>query len=296
MERKMVSILDPWSLKPEIEINDPLNSKFSVHFEEGLNETDLLEKIGKIANAQVVLWYIGAYGLKEEGVKFYKSKINQIINGPNQASCWLLDFSAWGAFSNPRVKLTSTHSCAEKINQFNMEKLKCISASTLFQEMEKINEIEKVNFFKEYVVSRKDLLDISQDFKESHIKIGEIFCKNCPIFENIYEKDTAKCYSVVQYVEGLMIIDHIIKNGIEKKEDINIVFALPNDEAKYYKDEKNNFIQDAEIVIKNTFGERIKDRNINIFFLNFRYGNKLEDRPYNSGKKTLKNLTMNDVL
>jgi len=51
----------------------------SVSYKENLSELDLLESIEKIKDPQVVFWYIGAHGLKKEGVAFYKNKVGHIL-------------------------------------------------------------------------------------------------------------------------------------------------------------------------------------------------------------------------
>lgn len=268
----------------------------TISYKENLSEVELLSRIREIPNAQIIFWYIGAYGLKEDGVNFYKDKIGEILNYSNDASCWLLDFTAWGAFQNPKAKISSTHRCVDQINQFNLAKLKCISAATLFNEMQNIREEGLLTYFRNHVVSRASVGEASQQFKESGIKIGQIFDQNCPIFEQIYDTDCSKSYSIVQYVEGCFIINEIIKNIFDKQDTINLVFALPNDEAKYYQDSENNFIKDLEVFLKYNFGDRLNHKSIHVHFLNFRYGNEIYHRPYNSGKKVLKNITKDMVL
>lgn len=264
---------------------------FNIYYVENLNTCEALQKIETIPNAQVLLWYIGCHGLKEEGVKFYKDKINTIINGKNNASCWLVDFTAWGSFTNLHTQITSMSKCAAQINKLNIAKIKCLSASKLFEEMKNIKHPELIEYFKTKVVIRKSLFNASENFKETMIKIGTIFNNNCCIFEQIYENDANKSYSLIQYIEGCFLINEIVRNNLNTQNEINIVFFLPNDEAKYYYDKENNFIKDVEMLIKTNWSEQLNNRIINIFFINFKYGDELYHRPYNSGKKIVKNIT-----
>lgn len=289
LEKKMAVILP--DLPALIPSQPKSSSNFSIIFEENLSEVELLNKITAIPQAHIVIWYIGSHGFKEEGIKFYKDKLQYLLNSSNTASCLLTDLTAWGAFHNPKNKITTFSRFVEQINAFNISKLKCISTSTIFQQMQNVKAPPSVQYFKNHIVNRKSFVEQSDHFKEVGAKIGKIFEENCPIFEGIYEQDAAKCYSVVQYVEGCMIVDQIVQMNIGSQSAVNIVFALPNDESKYYYDQDHHFIRDLEAILKLKFENELKTKNVNIHFLCFKYGDAPHCRPYNAGKKVVKNIT-----
>lgn len=267
----------------------------TVQFQEGLTHQELIERINHVANSHIFLWYIGSHGLKEAGVQFYKEKIKAILISPQTLSCNLVDFSSWGAFTNPRAKITAQHCCVEKINRFQIEKLKCIPASKIFQEIINTKQESINNYFKKRLVEMEWLFENSHSFKESTIKIRDIFNQNCPIFEGIYDLDANRCYSAVQYIEGCFLISEIVKNNLDQQHPINVVFALPNDEAKYYRGDSSSFEKDISFLLNEQFGERLDGREVTINFFNFEYGTETFHRPYNSGKKVLKNIKPSDL-
>lgn len=68
-----------------------------VSFQVDLPREQLHNIIQKHQNTKVVFWYIGAYGLKQEGVSYYKEDIGKIQDYPNNAEVILYDLTAWAA-------------------------------------------------------------------------------------------------------------------------------------------------------------------------------------------------------
>jgi len=270
--------------------------KFNVSYLENLTDHELLHAIASIANPQVLLWYIGSHGLKADGVNFYKEKISSILTASNNASCFLLDLTAWAAFYNNDAKIGTSSRCADQINSFNISKLKCIKASEIFSQICTLKNPEIIHHFRDCVTARTFVRQKSSEARETGIKVGKIFDSNCQILERLFEQDAGKCYSVVQYVEGCFLARQIIESQLEGSGDINIVFSLPNDESKYYKDENNSFKTDVEILVKNTLNNFDSKRNVNIYFFTFNYGDALYKRPYNEGKKVLKTIKENMIM
>jgi hypothetical protein len=66
---------------------------------------------------------------------------------------------------------------------------------------------------------------------------------------------------------------------------------LPNDEYKYYQDEKNSFAEDVKIILQNECGELLKGKRVNIMFYSYFFGDGMKNRPYNAGPRieTLQN-------
>ncbi len=101
----------------------------------------------------------------------------------------------------------------------------------------------------------------------------------------------------MQYLEGLFLIDLLVKKQLGKQEEINIVFALPNDEAKYYQDEAESFRKDVEEFLRHQNGDIFSSGKIkiNIHFLNFPYGDESSHRPYNARTKNFKRIIKSDI-
>ncbi|CAM0116897.1 hypothetical protein [Rhabdochlamydiaceae symbiont of Dictyostelium giganteum] len=260
--------------------------KVEVEFIEDLPIEHIVCKIIQMPNPHVIIWYIGCYGLKTAGVQFYKDFLfSPVLSKHTEATFWLVDLTAWSALKKIQSSIQSFNSACDIIESIPSHQIKCIKSSQIFMQMQKITENNLIVYFKR-ALSRHFISESSQHFQYSNIRLGNIFSDNCSILSNWYNHDTNKAYSIIQYLEGHLIIDYIISRISKGKEDpIQIVFTLPNDELKYYRDTQNSFQNDLKYFISSLYKEEI---SINIKFLSFNYGFKKEDRPYNAPGGILK--------
>lgn len=254
----------------------------SVEFSDVLAVEEVVEEICRLDRPQIVVWYIGAYGLRKAGVDFYREKLIQpVLEKKADATFWLVDLTAWGAFRDRRCSIYKESSCCVVIDHFSDPQVRCIRSARLFKKMQKLEALE---YFKK--VLRRDFIHkLSQGFPERGICVREIFRNDCPVMEDWYDQDAGTAYSVFQYLEGCLVVNEILE---QTKGEAQIVFALPNDELKYYQDEAGSFQKDVAFLCG----------DVRIKFLAFQYGTEKKQRPYNTPGKVLKraNLTYGDVV
>ncbi len=269
-----------------------------VEFMDGLSIQQVTEEINKLSAPQVIVWYIGCYGLRKTGVQFYKEfLISPILKGNTRATFWLVDLTGWNAFKNVSGSIYKTNSCADTIENFSDPRIKCIRSAKIFKKMQGLDK-ELTDYFQKAVL--KDFIrDPSKNFPDRNIRVGEIFSNNCPAMSNWFDSDVSKSYSAFQYLEGCLLIEEVfIEIANKATNNIEIVFPLPNDELKYYWDANRSFEKDVSFLIC----KRCKELNINTFniqikFLAFKYGSQEHHRPYNAPGCILKknDLSLEDV-
>lgn len=285
-------------IKPEHICQSDVENRFNfnpchvvVEFTEGLSVEEVATNINQLTNPQVILWYIGCNGLREAGVQFYKNfLIEPVLEQNEEAVFWLFDLTAWSAFRNPHCSVNKFNSCCEALENLLIEQIKCIKSVDIFKKFEGIADKELVAYFRK-ALQRKFIQKASQDFPKKNILIQDILSDKCPIAGDWYAYDAAKAYSIFQYFEGCLLVDEIFLHLASNREvkDIQIVFALPNDELKYYQDKQNSFKKDVTFLIsKRCMPLNIKDVQLQIKFLSFKYGSQLNCRPYNALGKVLK--------
>jgi hypothetical protein len=267
----------------------------TIEYKEHLPLPQITAEIAQMASPHVLLWYIGIYGLKKEGVRFYRdSIIDPIVKKHENAQFWLVDLTAWGALRNPQISINTTSSLVDKIEEFGIQNVKCIKSSETFEKMQAIKDQVVIQHFQK-ALQRDFVHKSSQEFPESQIKVKDLFTQECPIVSPCHEMDASKCYSALQYLEGCLLIDQVVQECL-KEEKIEIVFALPNDELKYYRDDTNAFQKDVEFFLNHKYGSKLRD--VKVTFYSFEYGDDVNHRPYNApGKVFNKNeLSCDDIL
>lgn len=147
---------------------------------------------------------------------------------------------------------------------------------------------EKIICYIKKIFNRTELYEVSKDYKNSNTTIKDIF-GNIQIFDDIKDKDSAKCYSVFQYIEMLFLISNFVLNN-RSNDNVNLWFLLPNDETKYYTYKYFN----NDIVCMLKFMNIDAQPNVN--FLPFVYGKKLDHRPYLFGKKYVDKITIDMLI
>ncbi|MBI3258992.1 MAG: hypothetical protein HYZ54_05920 [Ignavibacteriae bacterium] len=272
-----------------------------VEFMDGLSTEQVITSICQLSNPQVIIWYIGCYGLKKAGVQFYKDfLISPVLRQSVKATFWLVDLTAWGAFKNLQCSIRNFNSCCNEIERFLDKQIKCIKSAKIFKKIQEISEKDLVDYFRR-ALHRRFISKASKHFPNKNICIKEIFSDNCPILSDWYNHDANKSYSILQYLEGCLLVDEIFMEQAANREvtDIQIVFALPNDEIKYYRDKKNSFQKDIRFLISKRHEIlNIKNIRLQVKFLAFKYGFQPHERPYNASGKVLKNdqLSYEDVV
>ena len=265
-----------------------------VAFEEGMSIQQITEKIKELATPQIIVWYIGCDGLRKAGVQFYKNcLISPVLNQHTQATFWLVDLTGWNAFKNSHGSIHKANNCCDRIESFLDANIKCIRSSKIFKKMQDL-EIDLIEYFRK-ALQRDFICKTSIDFPDKNIRVREIFSDYCPVMSNWYDNDVSKSYSVFQYLEGCLLIDEIFVHLIRKNitNYVQIVFAIPNDEINYYRDELESFKNDVEFLIsKRCKLLNLCNINLQIKFLAFKYGSEPHHRPYNAPGNVLK---MNDL-
>lgn len=256
-----------------------------------LNRKDLIKEIGQIKNPQIFLWYFGPDGLREQGVNYYKKDLKGILSLKNGSQCLLYDLAAWSALFGTDSKVVKFNPNVDVINGFDVTGIRCIKSCNFFDWVQKEDNPDIISFVRDTILKRKFIFAKSESYPETGIKIGDVFPSTCQMLENILECDTGKSYSALQYIEGCYLIIKTIENYVKDKfEEINMVFALPNDEFKYYQNQEdkkdNSLVQDVQHLAKLKFGEVLSGKRINIMFFTFRFMGE-GNRPYNAGIKNI---------
>jgi len=288
-------LLDP----PEIFRENPNASRLSINvsFKSNLSSEQVVAEISSLEAPQVVFWYIGCYGLKKEGVKFYKEAfLSYLLQANSSSICWLFDLTAWAAFKYPQCSIEQISSCCDPLSNLH-SRVKCLTSSEIFRKMAQISNPAIIDYLRNAL--RRDFIKKrSKDFLPTNIYVNEIFPKGCPVMADWYNHDVSKAYSSFQYLEGCLIAQEIISRLSTKNwpNPIHIVFALPNDELKYYKDSLNSFEKDLSFLITQFF-PNLASNHISISILGFRYGHHISNRPYNAPSSSLrKNQVTSDLI
>ena len=127
----------------------PSRCRVDVDFAEDLSPEQIRANIGQLSNPQIVVWYIGCYGLKKAGMQFYKDfLISPLFSQNTKATFWLVDLTAWGAFKNPQCSIYNFNSCCKDLENFSDGQIKCIKSSAIFRKMQEISETDVLDYFK----------------------------------------------------------------------------------------------------------------------------------------------------
>lgn len=267
----------PWPTLDEYEI--------SVKFTENLPPQKVASSLAELSSPHIILWYIGTNGLKKGCVEFYRHNlISPVLMDNAEASFWLTDLTAWSAFKRSKGSINKTSTCCQIIQDFNDHRISCLPCSKIFHRMLEIADESIIEHFAK-ALAKISFQDISANHHPVGITVGEIFPKNTSIFSALKNMDVSKAYSAFQFLEGCLIVEEIVKWIIvhSKMNFAEIVFALPNDELKYYRIEEELFKNSVEILTKQICQQAgIEQFNLNLNFMAFQFGNQHEHRPYNT--------------
>ncbi len=166
--------------------------------------------------------------------------------------------------------------------------------------MREISDPELVYYFRK-ALQQDFIRQPSNGFAQIGTRVREVVGANCAVIADWYDCDVSQAYSVLQYLEGCLIVEEILARVVcgRQSTDQQIVFVLPNDELKYYRDEHSSFQQDVEFLLAKRCEElNIRNLNLSIKFLSFRYGTQVEHRPYNAPGKVIRSrdLSYEDIV
>ncbi len=228
---------------------------------------ECLDRISRLrGKIDIYSWFEGPQGMPMNGATSLRDRIYKPLYSINpDATLILYSLKGWDFF-NPKSALSTL---SNAINRMNQASLRSLSASDFFNYADEEGVIQ--SYLGKEIAKKKWLLELSERHKEKEKKTGEIFKGS--LLSLVKDLDIARCYAFLQYVEGYFLIQRSIRLS---KSDITIVFLLPNDEAKYYRD----YPDEIEKLLKLDFGSDIQKISIRIEFLFFQYGESISDRPY----------------
>lgn len=244
------------------------------------------DQIAGIDSPLIYMWYIGSYGFKKGGAKFYRDAlISPIYNKNNKATFCLVDLTAWAAFKNLNVPITKESGFTSQISNIHSN-IHCISSASILKKIESVADSALIDHF-DKTLQQEFINKKSNNFPDNGITIEQIFPSHPPIISRFHKVDTSKAYSALQYLEACFLVEEAI--GLQpNKEEVDIVFALPNDENEYYRDDLNTFGCDLEFFLNQRLQDISSDKTVNVQFISFKYGDSLEQRPYNSPGQVFK--------
>lgn len=251
--------------------------------------SDIVEQINTVKNPHIILWYIGTKGLKKQSVDFHKQIIDPIYKKNSNARFWLYDLTAWGALKDSNLSISKYSRHITKINMIDRARISCIQSSDIFKKMQEITDERLIEHFQKSL-SKDFIWKSSQDFPSSNLRIKDLFANNCPLLTKYYNHDTNHGYSMLQYLEGCLLVDEIVNLTINALEEecLKIFFVLPNDEIKYYQDITDYFKRDIEFLIIQRYGAALRNIKIMVNFYSFKYGEFAYHRPYNGAGDSIK--------
>jgi hypothetical protein len=251
----------------------------NIEFQSNLSREGLLKKVQQLGRSQVIFWYIGENGIAGETVNYYSKYISALSN---RSVCWLYDLTAWRALKSKERSLTTTNPNVEVINGHNLPNCRALPSSDFFRWIQQENNPEVNSYIKDVVLKNPFVVQASKNYQYNR-SIGEVFETNCPILEEQYGEDAGKIYSALQYIEAIYLIERLVKVELQNlTQAITIVFALPNDESKYYQNKEGSFAKDLTHLLREKLGTGLCGKTISIKFYAFKYL-KTKDRPYNAG-------------
>lgn len=279
-------------------VMDYIPPQVAVAYKKNLSREQLVDAIGRVENPQVVLFYIGEYGFREEGVNYYKKDIKKIMQQKNQASCCLYDLTAWGALKDPTKRVGDFNPNVAVINDFALPRITSLPSSRFFFWLQAERDAKIISYMNETILKRDFIKEKSKGRAETAIIVAQLFNQTVPALEAISLEDCNTQYSTLQYVEGLFLVDQLVAKTLANAAGcINIVFALPNDEWKYYEDQNNSFAADIAFMIERRYGRKAANLQINVMFYTFKWGlDPTRSRPYNAGNKNIDVLRRSQIM
>jgi hypothetical protein len=242
----------------------------------------------RITNPQIIIWFSGEDGLTIRCNDFYqrnfivrlsRAQAEGGLGGP--FALYLYDLSAWAGLCNRELFLLRRRLGPVVLGP-NQQ---VIYSADFWRFLSHVQEQEAELF--RFVCTRPFVWRASADKRDNHLTLGDVAPWLNWLGADVMTKDTAKSYSVIQYLEGLYLIREVIYRqlALEKTPEVNIVFVLPSSgfaEYRYYCPERNTeaFSQDVRAFLVCAPLIRETDIHINIYFYGFEYSCAGTTRPY----------------
>jgi len=256
-----------------------------IHFESGLDKNSLSNQLNQLDdNSVIVFWYVGPKGLTTECAKYYQ-KLFRTITNPHP-KIMLYDLTAWKALFDTDHSISRSYNELDCIEEMTNSRMLSLKSKDFFDWLVSQTDGPIKNFLN-LLFGNEKLFLASEHYPNTGIKFSSL--KEFDNFSDypIYDRDTGKSYSCLQYIEMLYLIEKLISMNFKE-----IYFALPNDELKYYDIADNNFIQDFctfLLCVNNNIPVDLSSTKVSICA--FKFGTKQHHRPYNMGNKLLDMLT-----
>jgi len=238
--------------------------------------TNIGPSFAGITDTTVILWYIGKRGLKKAVVDFYRdSIISPILRFTPKAKFCLFDLTAWNAFTCAKGEISRSSRWVDLINRLKSDNLLSKSAASIFNRIFNSKDKAFIDYLRE-ILSRKEIWEKSAGFQEVGLSINGAIDTSNKLIENLGDTDVAKCYSAFQYIEGIILVESLVKDKVitDPQNPIRIDFVIPNDEVDYYSPH-HNFQKDLKFFLSE------HDCSVVIRMLPFQFGQQQEHRPYN---------------
>ena len=221
----------------------------------------------------VVVWYVGINGLKEDGVKYYQKMFKEILASNNDVNIMLYDISAWKALFDINYSIHNDNTILDDVKNMTSSKFLSHKSKNYFDWL--LQNKDNV----EYLLNEEKLYTASEKYQPSNIRFSDIKDFAELSSSAIYTLDTGKSYSCLQYIEMLYLVKEFVGKGYEE-----ILFALPNNELKYYDIPGLDFVHNLKQILD-------KNSKITLTLCSFIFGKHSYHRPYNMGNRVLEKIT-----
>ena len=246
-----------------------------------LSPEAVVKVIASIEGAvDVICWFEGKTYLPLGGATFLKEKIlKPLFQAKSDATLCLYSFKDSWNFKKTVSQMPVSTPVGAAINKLHKAALCCLCAADFFRYCASISSKSPLySLVSEALPKKQWLFDLSKDWP-TIMKVSALFDNRPSLFDCIQEMDVNAAYSAMQYCEGYYLVRHSVQRALDAGEKtIQIVFVLPNDEGKYYKD----FADDIAEMLQSDFQDALKGVNVDIRFCFYAYGTSLEQRNYSS--------------
>lgn len=244
-----------------------------------LTPEEVVESVASLeGDLDVYTWYEGPSLITKLGANFLKEKLFEpLYKRKSDAKLWLYSLEAWNFKKNVNA-MNETTPKGVRINSINKVFMESIYSSSFFKFCTQYNqETPLYRLVNDELPKKQWLVDLSANRNPRGKTVKELFDQQSTLVDCIKEWDVSKSYSILQYLEGYYLIRNTLIKGLEqKKQKIQVAFALPNDEAKYYQD----LPEDIEKMLRAEFGEKLNGVEVNVYFRFYEYGPSKSSRPY----------------
>ncbi len=237
----------------------------------------VVDRLASIAGlVDLYCWYEGTRGLPASGATFMQNALfKPLYQRKKDVKVWLYSLCGWD-FSRSVSALSDSNKLGKRIDEINKHALECFYSASFFKFCAQIPTTSPLYAFVDEQLPKKQwLLELSVDQRKKGVTVAQFFDNQSSLFDCIKELDVAQAYSPIQYIEGYYLIREAVRKRMELGEKaINVAFALPNDEEKYYRDYPTDIGKMLQLDL------RLEGVTLTLSFHFFRYGENESARPY----------------